>query len=355
MIHNFEFLPPDIDCAVHKLAGLGLSPGSEMYINHVMLILLYIWKTASPFSFPCIPVMGFGFIDDPKNFTGRLITSIDFCVEEFVIIFPKYYIHDKSNGLSFTDASQIWFQNSPVQNVNYIPMKTALIGVAEGWNSIITSYKAPWYLISAYDVEFFSGQLEIISRRFWIDSGQHSEQTNRIQETKINFVHTKWQNLPGGRGFNLFGLSRDVVDNCGLFDENIFPAFWEDRDYQFRLSLWPGSRIGTYKQIRPWHGERFTAPLLDSTSMTSDNFRKQFNYTSGTIYLGPKWRAAMKAASDSNVRYVVNKWGCDMKLAKIKHHLLDCKYLTPFNMSVPIGYWKRDESRLQRVIETYGF
>jgi hypothetical protein len=322
------------------------------FVSSLIVLFSLFWGRASPFSFPCIPVMGFGFIHDPKNFTGRLITSIDFCVEQFVIVFPESYIHDKSDGLPFIEVSRHWFQGSPVRNVNYVPMKTTLIGVAEGWNLIISSYKAPWYLIAAYDVEFFSGQLESLSRRFWVDSGQHSAQ-HIAPSVKLNFVHTKWQNLPGGRGFNLFGLSRDVIDNCGLFDENVFPAFWEDRDFQMRMSLWPGARVGTYKHIRPWHGERFTAPLLDAAFMNANNFKKQFNYTSGTIYLGPKWKAAMTLASQNNVRYVVDKWGCDMTLAKTRHHLLDCKYSTPFNASVSISYWKRDEKRIQSVREAY--
>lgn len=292
-----------------------------------ILLFGFLVKSALSFSYPCIPVMGFGFISDPKNFTGRLISSVDFCVEKFVVVYPANYVHDRSMNLPFPIHVEQWIQTRGViQNVVYVPIQSYLIGVAEGWNFILKAAAAPWYLITAYDVEFFAGQLEALSRRFWTDSGQYVKDLGSSAVVRYNFIHTKWQNLPGGKGFNLFGVARDVIDNCGYFDENIFPAFWEDRDYQYRMSLWPGAKIGTYQGIRPWHGERFTEPVLDSASMIPATFKKMFNYTSGTAYLGPKWKAAMREASERNIRYVVSKWGCDFQLAKSWHHLLECAY-----------------------------
>ena len=324
-----------------------------MRIYTVCINFLLLLVPVMPFSYPCIPVMGFGFIRDPKNFTGRLIASVDFCVEIFVIVYPEKYVHEANNQLLFPDVYKQWLGNSHIKHMKFVPMDSPVIGVAEGWNLIIKSAQAPWYLITAYDVEFFSGQLEAFSRRFWVDSGQVSSTPDDRTPAKFNFVHTKWQNLPGGRGFNLFGIARDVIDYCGYFDENIYPAFWEDRDYQFRMSLWPGAKVGTYRQIRPWHGERFTVPLLDSKLMTPESFKSQFNYTSGTVYLGPQWHAVMQAATAWNVNYVVSKWGCDMYLAKTRHHLLNCKYSTPFNKGGPLSYWKRDDVRINALQQKY--
>jgi hypothetical protein len=295
-------------------------------------LLLVSLRSVSGYGYPCIPVMGLGFIRDPLNFIDRLISSIDFCVENFVIV--------------GSNKEEFLHKYSPLlhENLTYLPQPYSLIGVSEGWNLIFRGFPAsPWYLIAAYDVEFLPGQLEELSKRFWKESLAAVEGNNK--ETQTNFAHTKWQNLPGGRGFNLFALSRQVIENCGLFDENLFPAFWEDRDYQYRLSLWPGARIRTYRTIRPWHGEH-------GDSVSSE--KRAFNYTSGTVYLGKEWSQVMKVSAEWNLRYVTGKWGCDLTNALRLHHLLNCTFTTPFNRTgASLAEWTLNRERIHEMRASY--
>jgi hypothetical protein len=293
--------------------------------------------------------MGFGFIDDSMNFISRLMNSLDHCIDRFIIVGSKYHEHRFLSQPKLHD------------NLTYLPQPHHLIGVSEGWNLIIqSSPTAPWFLITAYDVEFLPGQLEQLSKRFWRESRVFSDPPdNENGEILTNFAHTKWQNLPGGKGFNLFAISREVIENCGYFDENIFPAFWEDRDYQYRMKLWRGSRIRTYRMIRPWHGEH--PPLSPQQSLasssTSPSPQQQppsFNYTSGTVYLRKEWSQIMALSSQWNLRYVTKKWGCDLTSALEHHHLLNCSYVTPFDKpDLPISAWTLNRERVQRMKRRY--
>ena len=171
----------------------------------------------------------------------------------------------------------------------------------------------------------------------------------------------------------------------GLFDENIFPAFWEDRDYQLRLKLWGGARIKTFKSIRLWHGVD-TAVMndnhthyddeLESTEynqkgkLTHDAFldsharnsssdegrsrRAQYNYTSGTVYLGQPWVRTMQLASKQNMDYLMRKWNCNITLCLKLHHLLRCRYVQPFNdPTLGLSFWQLNSSAIRNVREFY--
>lgn len=180
-------------------------------ISFISFIVIIPAIICDVYQFPCIPVMGFGYISDPMNFAPRLIQSIDFCIENIIIVVPR------GSNFSFPIIENMTIYRHPYD----------LIGVAEGWNIILKSHVfAPWYLICAYDVLFLPGQLQSLSLRFWDKSGL----TNSMLPRMVNFAHTRWVNLPGGKGFNLFIISQEVVQNCGYFDENLYPAFWEGNE-----------------------------------------------------------------------------------------------------------------------------
>ena len=311
----------------------------------------------------CIPVMGFGYNDDPLDFVPRLLRSVDFCVDHLIVVAPQRMegrVKEMINSL-----------NLPA-NINVEPhfFPWRFVGVAETWNYIIrASPDAPWFLICAYDVQFLPMQLEMLSQRFWKRSGNLSPGDN----VTANIAHTRWLNMPGGKGFNLFALSREVVGNVGLFDENIYPAFWEDRDYLYRVKLWSGARIRTFGDIRPIHG-LFTddkgVPLgMDVIRCLSAQIGKKFKsdcgvdaissnkYISGTRHVKEKALKNLISVGDKrNFEYVIRKWGCDKSTSKRFYDLKNCTYITPFNSGNLISYWIQNEtesSLLHRVDSFY--
>jgi hypothetical protein len=167
----------------------------------------------------------------------------------------------------------------------------------------------------------------------------------------------------GGKGFNLFGISREVIEQIGYFDENIYPAFWEDRDYLHRLQLWEGALIRTFGDIRPIHGlfvdstggeiDQITTDCMLKNIGQSDPVdcghaaRDSVKYISGTKYIGDRGlRRLLLAAGDMNFKYVIDKWGCDISISKQRYNLMNCVYKTPFNSGNILSHWIKNETKL---------
>ncbi len=52
----------------------------------------------------------------------------------------------------------------------------------------------------------------------------------------------------GATGWSCFALTASAVKTIGTFDENIYPVYYEDQDYEWRLelagNLWPCAVLG---------------------------------------------------------------------------------------------------------------
>ena len=107
-----------------------------------------------------------------------------------MLVLPKLK-EEKCRSVSctppFRERVLSWVNRQYVNNVTIIEIPHTLIGVAETWNLILTSFKAPWYAICAYDITFMPGQLREFTRRFWMESGLLYSKDN----SRVNFAHTK--------------------------------------------------------------------------------------------------------------------------------------------------------------------
>ena len=109
------------------------------------------------------------------------------------------------------------------QSTNFIPDMVAdyrvldmpaNLGVAGSWNlGVKCSPFAPWWMVVSDDVVFAPGALEKFANECSPDSLTICEE---------------WPH------YQFFGLGENVVAEVGLFDENLYPANFEDDDYQRR-------------------------------------------------------------------------------------------------------------------------
>lgn len=149
------------------------------------------------------------------------LLTLSFCVENFVLVLScgdgdPSLVHTSLSSPSFKDQVLTWVNHEHIRNVTFIDVPHALIGVAETWNLILTSFQALWYVICAYDITFRPGQLREFSQRFWTESGllpskntvtvsgmqaytsilaysnnQSNSRDINISADAINFAHTK--------------------------------------------------------------------------------------------------------------------------------------------------------------------
>jgi GT2 family glycosyltransferase len=130
-----------------------------------------------------------------------MLDSVDVPVDHLLVI-------DNGTGadLGFSDR---------FANVTVLAMP-ANLGVAGSWNLGIKSfpYAERWF-IASNDVVFEPGALEMLSQA-------------RRDEITLTGEAPHWQ---------AFALGDEAVNDIGLFDESLFPAYFEDNDYMRRADF----------------------------------------------------------------------------------------------------------------------
>lgn len=168
-----------------------------------------------------IPVMGTAIVNTPY-WLYRLIMSIDYPVEEFVVF------NNNGRGEITRDLENIKEISHKYINKITVCHLPANIGCSGAWNMIIKCYMmSPYWIISNHDLCFNKGFLEkVVKASLDKDVGI------------VNAGFNQWE----------FFLIKDwVVQKYGLFDENFYPAYAEDLDYLMRLTINPlkQSHVGT--------------------------------------------------------------------------------------------------------------
>lgn len=121
----------------------------------------------------------------------KALASIDYPVDNVLVI-------DNSNS----------YKNDKV-NVLNMPSN---MGVSGSWNLGIKCYPhSPYWVFMGSDVEWLPNTLQ-----------------------KISVLSSSERFLISNYGFNAFSLGASFVKDVGLFDENYYPAYYEDEDYENR-------------------------------------------------------------------------------------------------------------------------
>ncbi|CAK0844636.1 unnamed protein product [Prorocentrum cordatum] len=179
-----------------------------------------------------IPVLGWPVAFDPAGLSLRLLRSIDFPVQQLVLVASGPAAHLQR---LLRRAQELRADVRVVQSAQNL-------GCAGGWNEVIGAVpEAPWWLVASHDVAFPPGALSLIAAR---------------TEAALRRESRGGPLAPGLRSFAIRGqsfhaitlpafvLTRRAVAAAGLFDENFWPAYAEDLDFLQRLRLAGGSRSG---------------------------------------------------------------------------------------------------------------
>ena len=141
----------------------------------------------------------------------RMLRSVDCRIGHLVVI------DNSGRGIVGGDG--------PWERMTVLPMPTNL-GVAASWNlAIRLAHREPWVLICSDDMRWPEGALRGFGE-------QASEDAVVVSSTWPHWC--------------AFTIGMRVVQRVGLFDEGYYPAYYEDTDYERRLS-----RAGVARQIGP--------------------------------------------------------------------------------------------------------
>jgi GT2 family glycosyltransferase len=130
----------------------------------------------------------------------RMLDTVDTRIAHLVLI---------DNG---DNLEQVNFPDL-VKHVHYIPLPGNL-GVAGSWNlGIKVLPHAEKWIIASNDIMLGSGDLDELGDA-------------KNDELTLTEARPHWQ---------LFSVGEEVIRHVGLFDENYYPAYFEDNDYQQRV------------------------------------------------------------------------------------------------------------------------
>ncbi|MEW5306458.1 MAG: hypothetical protein WDW36_008921 [Sanguina aurantia] len=279
-----------------------------------------------------IPVLGVPLVSDPKLYLLRWLYSIDLPVHHLVIV---------TGGNGRQVAAQLDHVTDHARNVTVIQCNDFVSvsqasasggafgggggggggGVASGssgWNLILSTFfdEAPWFVVSAHDVQFAPGALATLARRFRSD-----------MQRGIDFAHIGWNNEHDVHNYG------KLLMRAGLFDENIYPTFYEDDEFEIRTQqkLRPPALTAVYDDVKAVHGK------LSDPAFTSGTSRIAEGAINDRITKGKRM----------NAHYVARKWGCGEVMGPdqwgwFKFNRSLCGNPTPFNRSSRVWEWDVD-------------
>ncbi|WIA43700.1 hypothetical protein OEZ86_010130 [Tetradesmus obliquus] len=196
--------------------------------------------------------------------------------------------------------------------------------VSEGWNAVFqASPHEPWGVYCARDTHWMPGSLEKLAGHMW----------NNSRNGNIDMALMNWT-FPIGLGlYNAFAMTRPAINRFGLFDENIYPAFFEDRDFALRQQhMKPPMKVQVLPDVQLHHGKPQDRDYYSGIVFTADH-----------EHIEKRMRKTSEQRLHVNGQYFFRKWGCRDQRWDM------CEYKTPFNKTLPIWYWYT--SKLQRHLD----
>ena len=297
---------------------------------------------------PSIPLLSVSLHNDPHNYLPRLLRSIDHDVNQIIIqvgnedatvvktiqqkvldvmkdlphlnisIIIKDVNPGCANGfnvglrtlvgdLDSTSTAPPFLRSLVVANEDVIVEKEACVDTKSGDAVVSTPFESldDWVLIVNSDIAFYPSTLRQIA--ISVEQALHNDPLFGIGFTTL-CCSSEW---------SAFVVTRRLIHTIGYFDENIYPAYYEDDDYSIRvvLSGMHGVRFeNTHLQHGPFNGS------IGHPSGTQMTVRKKSDDTNQLI-----WRKLFKIAVPQTKAYLTLKWGRTRCLPK------DCKKIDGMN------------------------
>jgi hypothetical protein len=182
-----------------------------------------------------IPIIGVPIVNG-VHWLERLINSIDYPVKELCII-NNNGRDQITNDLNILCDKKYDF----IDKIRILNMPSN-IGVVASWNLIIKSYiMSSYWLFCNNDISFTPGFLK-------------STVEESLQDETLGVISSASEESDSAHiSFACFLIKDWVIDKCGLFDENFYPAYYEDIDYYLKLKK---NNIKTKSlDIRIYHGD----------------------------------------------------------------------------------------------------
>lgn len=249
---------------------------------------------------------------DPQQLVLRLYYStLDYSVKYFVVVVPERALSPPHGA--------IWYE---VQHLKEYADNAVIVtcertpSVAEGWNAVFQAFpEEAWGVYCARDTAWMPGSLQKLAGHMW-----NASRDNSIEVALMNWTYPITDGL-----YNAFGFTKSALGRFGLFDENIYPAYYEDNDFKLRQSrMQPPMHVQVLHDVIMLHGKKGEQRYTSGVNLPNDPNNEQQERRMRS-FVDQRWNV--------NGAYLKRKWGCQ------GHTFIGCQYQTPFNKSLPVWYW----------------
>ena len=290
-----------------------------------------------------VPMISISMNVDKHNYTTRLIRSIDYPVEHLFIQIgnSEYDIVKTIVDRIESDGVNKYISKVSISTLDFNP------GAAKGFNfglRHLSQSNHSWILIVNSDIAFYPGTLKRITKN--VNFELHND-------TKFGIGFT---NLCCGGEWSAVAFTHRLVNEVGYFDENFYPAYYEDDDYAMRV-----------------HYSTFQAKRFEDTHLIHGHHNGSEEYHSGIkneLYERPQstasvrlWKEAFELGCVKSRVYFESKWGLNLTRSGNKP-IMNCKtvlamnslchspFTVPFNNTLyNLSYWmmtKEVETRIRK-------
>eukprot|EP00792_Barthelona_sp_PAP020_P011346 TRINITY_DN525_c0_g1_i1.p1 TRINITY_DN525_c0_g1~~TRINITY_DN525_c0_g1_i1.p1 ORF type:complete len:520 (+),score=147.45 TRINITY_DN525_c0_g1_i1:118-1677(+) len=211
---------------------------------------------------PPIPTLGFPTIINPY-FIERAVYSIDYPVK-------KLFIGWNGNYENIRCAIRRIKRN--LGDLVEIKQYPENLGVSPVWNEIaMADEKADYFIMSNDDVKLLPGTLKAVAQHMESLKNKNGELPPIIYGSKAQSEnHPMWES---------FLSTRTAYERIGAFDENFFPMYYEDNDYDFRSAMAGVNKrqLDVFKIHHGWDDAKdyISGTRFDHRGALNDNLKRQ--------------------------------------------------------------------------------
>jgi hypothetical protein len=209
---------------------------------------------------PCtIPVLGVPVTPGLTDYTDRLLASIDAPVHTVVLVVNG----EDADTLAWARALQPGGHVARLLKV-WAPGN---LGVAGSTNRILLETpRAPYWLISNNDIQLAPGALAGVCAA----AAAPEPRAGSLHPAMLSGVFPHRDH-----GWSVFVLLRAAVEALGLWDENLYPAYAEDGDFETRMAA-ADLRMQRLPGATVYHGPRGEARYTSGTERARAEARHPF-------------------------------------------------------------------------------
>jgi GT2 family glycosyltransferase len=295
-----------------------------VYLARFLFILCYMRCSCAKASAeaPSIPLISVSLNFDRDNYLLELLNSIDHPVRKVSIQIGN----SNSTIVSrLVQSVQLYADLHPQLSIS-VSFLSYNPGSAKGFNFGLhrmmkeNAELYSWCLIVNYDIAFHPGTLRYLAHR-----------VHQVMNSQPNFG-VGFLNLCCGGEWSAIILTRKMVQAVGYFDENFYPAYYEDDDYGIRIHL-ASYRAERFQAANISHGRVHGSKKYISGVESTLVPKKKEKRVLDAAQLA--WRAAFRLGIHYSREYIRDKWNIKLASTTIQ---AQCKTYRGINRVCKVGY-----------------